>query len=356
MPDIRPIKGFWLLPTYSCNNACGWCYAKSRRRADANAPLPVLKNFIDVLALQGAKSCVLIGGEPTCYPDIVELVAYAKARGLTPRMMSNGRRLANKDFVHSLKKAGLATCSISIEGTESVHDEAVGARGAFAESFQGIANCIGAGIRTNTITTIHKKNCMDLEAVIQCVRQLDVRRMVFNMCSPQVGDQDMVIEGVVGLAQYATLATSLAEKHEFVCFYGLVPLCCYDIDRVLPLIRSGRINFACSIWSDSVSIDPDGNVLVCNHMPHINIGNLHVDDMVAIVGAKARLREKFRKEAPSKKCVRCPCWNTCKGGCSMLWMRLNAEKVIPGLPGNIQKGGEENGETNQRAEARVSCG
>jgi hypothetical protein len=39
-----------------------------------------------------------------------------------------------------------------------------------------------------------------------------------------------------------------------------------------------------------------------------------------------------------------------------LWMRLNAEKVIPGLPGNIQKKGEENGETNQRAEARVSCG
>jgi radical SAM protein with 4Fe4S-binding SPASM domain len=296
------------------------------------APLATLEKFVDTLAAQGGKTCALIGGEPTCYPYLLELIAYIKSKGVKPHMISNGRKLANIDFVRSLKRAGLESCAISIEGIGQVHDEMVGVRGAFTESIKGICNCMTLGIRTKAITTLQKKNYEDVEAIIQCFGNLGIPRLSFNLCSlKDLNDSRKPNStGLLDLKTYATLATSMAEKYDFVHFYGLVPLCFYDTDRALPLIQRGKIDFACTISSDYLSVDPEGEVLVCNHMHHISIGNLIGNGITAIIEAKARLREKFQTEAPSKKCVSCLYWNTCKGGCSLLWMRLNAEEVIPG--------------------------
>ena len=322
------------MPTYSCNCRCAWCYARNETITGDTSPQGKLLNYIDALAQQGARNCVFIGGEPTCYPDLVSLIQYTRARGISPRMMTNGRRLASRPYVQVLANAGLAACSVSIEGPENLHDETVGVVGAYRESIEGIKNLQDAGIRVNTITTISRRNMSFVVDIIRDIQSLGRIRMGFNMCTGQVGEAGQGADvDQIGIRDYADLATRIAEQFAFVRFYALVPLCCFDLTRVVPLVNAGRIKYACSIWSDAISVDPRGNVLICNHMPQIGLGNLNdePDNLKVILKEKARLKHKFLSEAPSSKCVNCIYWNTCKGGCSMLWLTQDAEVSIPGI-------------------------
>jgi MoaA/NifB/PqqE/SkfB family radical SAM enzyme len=47
------------------------------------------------------------GGEPTRRPDLVELVAYAQDIGQVSGLLTQGRRLAQSDYLSSLSAAGL---------------------------------------------------------------------------------------------------------------------------------------------------------------------------------------------------------------------------------------------------------
>ncbi len=319
------------MPTYACNNACAWCYAKSRAYTSYDTPLYELKESVNLIASRGARDCILIGGEPTCYSQLPQLIEHITGCGLRALMVSNGRNLADIRLVRQLKEVGLSSCSVSIEGSASTHDSTVRHCGAYNATIQGIANCIDQGIPLNTITTIDQNNCGEIEIMINTLLALGVRRLTFNMCTPHINEYGLSGHEMIEMTQYASLATSIAEHYDCVRFHGLVPLCLYDIDRALPLIKAGRITYACSLWSDSISIDPHGNILVCNHMPNISLGNLRRDGVDAILAHKARVTKCFRSEAPSLKCVTCQLWNTCKGGCSMLWMKWQADEAIPGI-------------------------
>lgn len=87
----RPVAvNFHVWP--KCNLACTFCYAtfpQARRtlsRADALA-------VIERLAAAGAEKITFVGGEPTLYPHLAEVVRHAAGHGLTTCIVSNGARL-----------------------------------------------------------------------------------------------------------------------------------------------------------------------------------------------------------------------------------------------------------------------
>src|SRR3989344_5645919 len=137
---MTTIKGFWFSPTYKCNNRCKRCYAGGKLTLKQEATLPDAQRYLDEMAKAGAKTCILVGGEPTVYPFISEVVQFGARLGLEMKIMSNGRRLADRNFARRLKQAGLAYCSISLEGLEPVHELITEVKGSFAQSVQGIRN------------------------------------------------------------------------------------------------------------------------------------------------------------------------------------------------------------------------
>ncbi|MCX6721236.1 MAG: radical SAM protein, partial [Candidatus Staskawiczbacteria bacterium] len=131
---MKKISGFWLSPSYRCNNRCRWCYVGGMLSRAPEASLEEVKSYIDKMVQTGAKRCILVGGEPSFYPSILDVIAYATSKGVDIRMMSNGRKLASYDFVLELKRAGLTYCSVSLEGPEKIHDETTRVPGSFQES------------------------------------------------------------------------------------------------------------------------------------------------------------------------------------------------------------------------------
>jgi hypothetical protein len=77
-----------------------------------------VKHELDVFQSLRKTDCISIaGGEPLLYPNIVELVAEIKSRGLKPIINSNGIALT-KELLHELKEAGVFGFTFHIDSKQ----------------------------------------------------------------------------------------------------------------------------------------------------------------------------------------------------------------------------------------------
>ena len=106
IPWTLPDNGIsWLEPTSKCNLSCYGCYRKNVH--NSHKTLEQVKHEIDVIQKLRKTDCISIaGGEPLLYPQIVEMVAEIKSRGIKPIINTNGIALT-KELLAELKKAGI---------------------------------------------------------------------------------------------------------------------------------------------------------------------------------------------------------------------------------------------------------
>lgn len=101
-----------LVITRRCNLACGYCFEYDK--VSKPVPLDVLKQRIDHLAKLRSVFVTLTGGEALLHPDVVELVRYVRAQGMTPFLNTNGY-LLTRELVEGLNDAGLYGLQLSID-------------------------------------------------------------------------------------------------------------------------------------------------------------------------------------------------------------------------------------------------
>jgi len=114
LETTRPLMAH-LVVTRRCNLRCGYCFEYDKHAPPV--PVEVLKERIDHLARLRAVFVTLTGGETLLHPDIVELVAYVRERGMTPVMNTNGY-LLTEQRIRDLGRAGLYALQISIDNLE----------------------------------------------------------------------------------------------------------------------------------------------------------------------------------------------------------------------------------------------
>lgn len=117
LPWTLPDNGIsWLEPTAHCNLNCYGCYRKNIK--NSHKSMEQVKHELDVFQSLRKSDCISIaGGEPLLYPNIVELVAEVKSRGLKPIINSNGIALT-KELLHELKKAGVFGFTFHIDSKQ----------------------------------------------------------------------------------------------------------------------------------------------------------------------------------------------------------------------------------------------
>jgi len=95
----------WLEPTAMCNLACDGCYRENTK--DSHKSLEQVNHELDVFQSKRNSDCISIaGGDPLLHPQIVDIVADIKKRGLKPILNTNGVAL-NQKFLKELKQAGV---------------------------------------------------------------------------------------------------------------------------------------------------------------------------------------------------------------------------------------------------------
>jgi len=113
-PDVEslPYKCLMINVTHACNLQCKLCYVPDRdvaRDWTTDQIKAAIREFPGV-------GISFSGGEPTLREDICELITFAREAGKYPYIVSNGIRLADREFVQKLKKAGLYLVNFSFNG------------------------------------------------------------------------------------------------------------------------------------------------------------------------------------------------------------------------------------------------
>ena len=109
--------------TNRCNLKCTFCDKLPYLRKDqiGNIDINLYKKIIDEGVKYGLMSVKLsYRGEPLLHENIVEMVRYAKERGILDIYFNTNGMLLNEEMSEALVDAGLDRISISIEGTDHV--------------------------------------------------------------------------------------------------------------------------------------------------------------------------------------------------------------------------------------------
>jgi len=93
---------------YTCNLRCGKCYNRDHKGVK---PLEQVKAEIDLARTRRTLETVsILGGEPTLYPDLPEVVRHVKRSGLFCQVLTNGVRFredTSGSLLRTLQEAGV---------------------------------------------------------------------------------------------------------------------------------------------------------------------------------------------------------------------------------------------------------
>ena len=165
--------------TRQCNLRCVHCYAAATcRPAPDELDGDEARAMIDDIGRFGSPVILLSGGEPTMRPDLLALIAHARAAGLRAVISTNGT-LITRPLAEKLAQKGLSYVGVSLDGLKTVHDKFRGVTGAFQQALEGIRNCQAVGVKVGLRFTLNKRNVADLPGIFDLIEREGIPRVCF---------------------------------------------------------------------------------------------------------------------------------------------------------------------------------
>lgn len=335
----------WLYLTLRCNSNCVWCYTKlDSFEEPSDIPLTLAKNIITLLSDLNVKEINLIGGEPTLYPDLFDLIQFIKSKKIRVSISTNGWALSNMDFAKKLKELIVDELAISIEGSNpEIHDSITAMKGSFDKTIKGIKNCLQLNLNFKVNIVVSQSNKNNLLNLLNYLADIGVKNMDFDLCiSPFFEKCDEVMSPREYAKIFPILYLEAIKRNINVGFDRLGPLCLYDPESYKKMKESKvyRAKLCDIIKGNKIVIDCKGNILPCNQFCNLPIETLVADKETNRVISKDEFSQKWKSNRlvdfrakisrlPSYKCKKCEIVQECfGGGCPLLWLTFDPETEI----------------------------
>ncbi|PIR93925.1 hypothetical protein COT97_04010 [Candidatus Falkowbacteria bacterium CG10_big_fil_rev_8_21_14_0_10_39_11] len=331
--------GAWLTVNRKCNFRCGWCYARDTKFSTDDMSLDLARKLVVFLMELGVRETVLIGGEPTIYPHLVEVIKLLQDCKITPFLVTNGKRFVDYDYAEQIVSSGIKHIAISLKGADADQYKELTKVDCYDDVIAGYDNLQKLGIEPTISITIVSDLIPRIEELLVNLDNAGISAITFDMGTPVIVGDSISAEGIQDPRQ---LAQSCSEIYSFMkrrnSRFNMrisVPLCLFPEDLRNEMITSNAIMTCCHIQSGSgVIFDQGGNLLPCNHFPSHPLGKFGVD----FSDAESFRRfwsgddlEAFRnvtRRYPSEKCESCSDWDKCGGGCFLEWLNFDPALFI----------------------------
>ena len=134
--------------TYRCDES-GTVDPLAKRRVDRELNTEEWKTILTTLWKVGVPHVTFTGGEPTLRDDLCELITHAEDLGQVTGLLTDGKRLAQAEYLEDLAQAGLDHILVAIDLSDS-------------ESEQGLKNANASDVFTAAHLTITLENAASL--------------------------------------------------------------------------------------------------------------------------------------------------------------------------------------------------
>ncbi len=307
--------------TFRCQNNCVHCYAGGPHETP-ELTTDQWKEVIDRLYNIGVFLVTFTGGEPTLRKDLPELLHYAQEKGIVTGLITNGRRLKDKEYVQGLADAGLDFVQITLESHEpAIHDMITRSKGSWRETVEGIKNVVPTPIYITTNTTLNRHNMDSFLKTIEFLHELGVRvfgcnSLIYSGSAPSIANEFALTTDDLKILLPKILAKARELGMKFM-WYTPTQYC------QLNPVNLGLGVKSCTAARVNMCVGPEGEVYPCQSY-FKSVGNILKDSWKKIWNHPLCVSLRKREYAP-EKCVECPELSVCGGGCPL---ELQSTKYI----------------------------
>lgn len=262
---LSGLEFLWLEVTRKCNLRCVHCYADATPFQPAAGTMQYADwtNVLQQGYSFGCRAVQFIGGEPTIYPYLPQLVSDAKNIGFTfVEVFTNGTTL-NESLVDLFAKYGVRVAFSVYARQAETHDLITQRTGSFEKTIRGIRLALAKRLHTRVGVIAMDANRTKVEETKSFLRDLGVE---------SVGS-----DRVRGIGRGSDLLPGLAPMDE---------LCG-------------------SCWKAKLAIDADGNAFPCVFSKFLPLGNIR--EGLAPIVESASL-QKFRSTLKNRMTAVAPCY------------------------------------------------
>jgi radical SAM protein with 4Fe4S-binding SPASM domain len=299
--------------TFRCQNDCVHCYAGGPHETP-ELTTAQWKQVVDRLSNIGIFILTFTGGEPTLREDLPELLLYAQNKGMVTGLITNGRKLKDKEFVQRLEKAGLDFVQVTLESHKpQIHDLMTASPGSWKETVTGIENAVNSQIYVTTNSTLSKHNAPSFLDTIDFIRSLDVAAFGCNSLINSGKATEVKQDFALTLDELNTLLPKIRDKAQMLNlkFLWYTPTQYCQLDP----IKLGLGVKSCTAGLINMCVGPNGDVYPCQSYFE-SLGNILSTDWNSIWNHPTA--QKIRSRAYiEEKCKECPQLQVCGGGCPL---------------------------------------
>lgn len=275
----------WIEITQRCNLRCIHCYEGNVHVSSENSlSLAQWKKCIDQLADLHIKRLIVIGGEPCCRKDLVDILEYASQYPMDITLFTNATAFSER-LVHCVVKHAIRV-KISMYGPSAeIHDKITNVRGSFKKTTEAVQALVAQGVSVSAAVIVMKENEAYVDETMQYVRELGMKCSRYDIIrNVHGGTQKLhaptnkeVIQKV-----YLTKPNFKAKKEQFYHNYS----------------RN-------SCWYGKITIMENGDVIPCEFERNYRYGNILQDSLEEIIHNEKTMSKWFFDFSTIESCKDC---------------------------------------------------
>ncbi len=206
------------------------------------------KTILDKAWMRGIPHVTFTGGEPTLRDDLPDLIAHAEGRGMVTGLLTDGLKLADKDYLNTLLQTGLDHILFLLQPDEKA-------------SWKALETIMPEDIFVTVHLTVTPQNVKRAGDVLERLAGLEVRSLSLSASDASLKDDLLALRN-----RAAELGLTLRWDLP-VPYSAQNPAALEVVDEELPE-GAGRV------W---LYLEPDGDVLPAQGEPDKVLGNFLKD-------------------------------------------------------------------------------
>jgi MoaA/NifB/PqqE/SkfB family radical SAM enzyme len=253
---------------------------EARRRVERELAADEWQRALRVLWDVGVPHVCFTGGEPTLREDLVDLVRHAEEVGLVTGLLTDGRRLQERELLDRLLLAGLDHLQITlVSHRPEIHDAFVGQVGAWRETDAGLRNALAGDIYVVVHLVVVPANADSVAETVAYLAELGVPAVALSSPLRAASEEERLqLQRALEEAQEAAHARGLTLVWDLAAPYSHVnPV---EMEAGLPPEQVSR---------QHLYVEPDGDVLPAQGY-NVVLGNLLRDPWETIWNHPERKR------------------------------------------------------------------
>ena len=158
--------------TNKCNLRCMHCGSSCTSIGELLSVQDIEKTLV---AVQNEHPMIcLTGGEPLLHPEFFDIASRIHSMGFSWGMTTNAT-LIDDDAAYELRKSGMSTVSVSLDGMEHSHDLLRRQTGAWQKAISGLKSLQKAGFQPQVTTVVHQENINELDSLYSLLCDMGIR-------------------------------------------------------------------------------------------------------------------------------------------------------------------------------------